>query len=196
MYCVITDFSLETSSNVEPPKNLNKNFKHRCKNHLCLTNNIKHLKKIACFKCEKRLESEFQLFDHSQTHLDYPISCLFCRCVFRNVEDYNSHKSADCGQDNELPQCVQKYVCKVCKSSFSTKKTFQSHSLNNHGMKLYDNWYGCKLCHEMFEQKKSLYHHYKDMHSELKNHLENAGQSGISSNTTTQVSYQTVSHVV
>ncbi|XP_065203762.1 zinc finger protein 93-like [Planococcus citri] len=150
-------------------KNLIKNYKHKCRNHLCFTNNVKHLKKIVCFKCDKRLESEFQLFDHSQTHLDYPLSCLLCRCIFRNVEDYNSHKATDCNQNRG------RYVCRVCHHSFPTKKTFQSHSLDNHGMKLYDNWYGCKLCQEMFEQKKLLYHHYKEAHSEMKCQFEKNG---------------------
>lgn len=181
------------SANAEPAnRSSNKNFKHKCKNHLCLANNIKHLKRISCFKCEKRLESEFQLYEHSQTHLDYPLSCIHCRCVFRNYEDYRSHRETDCTRSKERSQNVQKYVCTVCQSSFSNKKTFQSHLLDNHGMKLYNNWYGCKLCDEMFEQKKLLYHHYKEAHSEIKCRFEindsRTADRSETANTTAQVS--------
>ncbi len=134
-------------------------------------NNIKHLKKIACFKCEKRVESECQLFEHSRTHLDYPVSCVYCRCTFRSDKDYDGHDVSDCKRQfskNGPGSALQKYVCTVCHAAFANKKTFQSHLLVSHGTKLYNNWYGCKLCREMFEQKKTLYHHYKHVHSDSK----------------------------
>lgn len=110
-----------------------------------------------------RCESEFQLFDHSRIHLDYPLSCIHCRCLFRNVEDFNSHKLTECKHSTNF----QKYTCTACRCSFVNKKTFQTHLLMNHGVKLYNNWYGCKLCHEMYEQKKMLYHHYRHDHTDL-----------------------------
>lgn len=166
---LFSDTELKSSMNVNLSEPKRKTVKHKCKNHLCLVYNIKHLKKIACFKCDKRLESEFQLFEHSQTHLDHPLSCILCHCSFRNVEDYNSHKLTDCKQINkDSLSNFEKYVCTTCHTSFSNKKTFQSHLLVSHGTKLYNNWYGCKLCHQMFEQKKMLYHHYKHVHSDSK----------------------------
>lgn len=165
----ISDAELKSSVNIDLSEPKRKPVKHKCKNHLCLVYNIKHLKKIACFKCDKRLESEFQLFEHTQTHLDHPLSCILCHCTFRNVEDYNSHKLTDCKQISKDNLCnFEKYVCTICHTSFSNKKTFQSHLLLSHGTKLYNNWYGCKLCHQMFEQKKMLYHHYKHVHSDSK----------------------------
>lgn len=130
--------------------------------------NIKHLKKIACFKCDKKLDSVSELFEHSQTHLDYPLSCLHCRCLFRNSGDFDSHEAFDCKQPSKAgSQNIEKYRCNVCNGSFINKKAFKSHLLDNHGMKLYNNWYSCKLCREMFEQKKMLFHHYKLAHSEF-----------------------------
>ena len=171
---LFVDLSADTFPKIETPtRTSTRTLKHKCKNHLCLINNIKHLKKIACFKCDKRLDSENQLFEHSQTHLDYPSCCLHCRCLFRSSEDFDSHIAADCRQSNkDGSQNVEKYRCNVCNDSFANKKAFQSHLLDNHGMKLYNNWYSCKLCREMFEQKKMLFHHYKQAHSEMNHQWE------------------------
>ena len=169
MCFIFADLSTNTFPEVNSSaKTWNKTLKHKCKNHLCLIYNIKHLKKIACFKCDKKLDSETQLFEHSQIHLDYPLSCIHCHCLFRNTEDFTSHRASDCKQSiRDTSQNSEKYHCNVCNNSLPNKKAFQSHLLDNHGMKLYNNWYSCKLCREMFEQKKMLFHHYKQAHSEV-----------------------------
>ena len=121
----------------------------------------------VCKQCQRKFSAKVSLEYHQTVKCTgiNPFSCKNCDMKFLNYSEYRTHRRAEKGIKEPVPN----KECNLCKKSMS-RDVLRRHMREVHGMTQAKFMHLCTICDEKFKRTEKLERHYIEKHDKTKYH--------------------------